>query len=91
MEQWFRAEIKEAKQMNAGSKPGYKTTEFYFNLATQMGVLWAAIHGFVPAPWNVIIPMAGTAIYTIAATVRKAIADISAAKIAAATATSTAV
>lgn len=66
----------EAKMDTASGKPGWKTTEFWMNVATQLGVVWGVIHGLVPAPWNAIIPIAGTAVYTICATVRKAIADI---------------
>lgn len=65
-----------------GAKPGWKTTEFWLTVVTQLGTLWGVVHGFIPAPWNVIVPVVGTAIYTIAATVRKAVADVSAAKIA---------
>ncbi len=74
----------------ASGKPGWKTTEFWMNLATQIGLLWGAVHGFIPAPWNVIIPVAGTAIYTICATVRKAVSDIQTAKASTATVTTTA-
>ncbi len=54
--------------------------EFWMNVLTQIGVLWGAVHGFVPAPWNAILPIAGAAIYTICATVRKAVSDIQVAK-----------
>lgn len=64
----------------ASGKSGWKTTEFWMHAATQLGVLWGVIHGFVPAPWNVIVPVAGSAIYAICATVRKAVADIQAAR-----------
>lgn len=63
-----------------GSKPGYKTTEFWMNLAVQAGTLWAAVQGFVPPKYAAIVSVAGAAVYTIGRTVAKAIADIKAAK-----------
>lgn len=81
--------IKEIQMPTASGKPGWKTSEFYFNLASQAAVLFAAIKGFIPANIAAIITVVGTAIYTIAATVRKAVADVQAAK--ASTTTSTTV
>ena len=77
---FVETEIKEARMVTASGKPGYLSTEFWMNVVTQLGVLWGVVHGFVPAPWNIIIPVAATAIYTVARTVAKAIADIQAAK-----------
>jgi len=71
---------------SSSGKPGWKTTEFYLNLATQIGVLWGAIQGFVPPKIAAIVTVAGAAIYTIARTVTKAISDIQAARMAAPTA-----
>ncbi len=76
----IQTELKGATMPTASGKPGYLTTEFYLNLITQIGVLWGAVHGFVPAPWNVIVPVVGTAVYTIARTVAKAVADVKTAK-----------
>lgn len=65
----------EAKAMD-GSKPGYKTTEFWMNTAAQIGVVWGAIQGLVPPKWAAIISVAGAAVYTVARTITKAITDI---------------
>ncbi len=64
----------------ASGKPGWKTTEFWMTVATQASVLWGVVHGFVPSPWNVIVPVAASSLYAICATVRKAVSDIQAAK-----------
>lgn len=72
--------IKEAQMPTASGKPGWKTTEFWMNVASQVGVLWGAVHGFIPQPWGAIISIGGVAVYTVAATVRKAVADIQTAK-----------
>lgn len=67
----------EANTMN-GTKPGWKTTEFWMNVASQAGILWSAVAGFVPPKWAGIISTSGVALYTIARTVGKAIADVQA-------------
>jgi hypothetical protein len=72
--------LKEAKMPTVTGKPGWKTTEFWLNAATQIGVLWGAIHGFIPQPWASIISISGVAVYTVARTVAKAVTDIQAAK-----------
>ena len=72
--------VKEAKMETVSGRPGWKTTEFWMHVATQAGVLWGVVHGLVPAPWNAIVPIVGSSIYAICATVRKAVADIQAAK-----------
>lgn len=64
----------------ASGKPGWKTTEFWLNVATQMGTLWGAVHGFVPAEAAAIISIVGAAVYTVARTIVKAIADVKAAR-----------
>lgn len=73
------AEIKEAKAMN-GSKPGWKTTEFWMSVMVQAGVLWSSVRGFVPPKTAAIVEVAGAAVYTIARTITKAVSDIQAAK-----------
>lgn len=73
-------EIKEAKMNTASGKPGWKTSEFWLNAAAQAGVVWASLKGFIPPQWAAIITIAGTAVYTIARTIAKAISDIQAAK-----------
>ena len=74
-------EIKEAQIMNNGT-PGWKTSEFWMQLASQAGVLWAAVQGFIP--WAkyaaVIITVVGTAVYTVSRTIYKAISDVKAAQ-----------
>lgn len=59
--------------------PGWKTTEFWLNVATQIGTLWGAISGFIPPKYAAIISTAGIAIYTVARTILKAITDVKAA------------
>lgn len=66
--------IKEAQTMN-GITPGWKTSEFWSHLAVQIGTFWAAIHGFIPAKYEAIIAIAGTAVYTISRTAYKAYVD----------------
>lgn len=61
-------------------KPGWKTSEFWMNVAGQITVLWGAIHGFIPQPAASIIAISGIAVYTIARTVAKAISDVQVAK-----------
>lgn len=82
--------IKETKMPTASGKPGWKTSEFWFNLASQAAVLFAAVKGFIPPNIAAIVTVVGTAIYTIAATVRKAVSDIQTAKSAQTTVTTTA-
>lgn len=72
--------IKEAQMPRSTGKPGWKTTEFWMNLAAQAGVLWGAVAGFVPPKYAAIITVAGTALYTIARTVSKAVTDVQAIK-----------
>ena len=72
--------FKEATMPTETGKPGWKTTEFWLNAAGQLGVLWGAVHGFIPQPWASIISISGIAIYTIARTIGKAVSDVQAAK-----------
>ncbi len=60
--------------------PGYKTTEFYFHIATQVGTLWAAIHGFIPPKYEACIAIIGVSVYNVGRIVAKAVADFQAAK-----------
>jgi len=82
--------IKEAKLQTESGTPGWKTTEFYFQIATQIGTLWGAIHGFIPAKYEAIIAVVGVSIYNIGRVVAKAVADIQAAKAGSTTVTTTA-
>lgn len=72
--------IKEAKMDTATGKPGWKTTEFWMNVATQIGVLWGAVQGFVPPKVAAIVSIVGAAVYTVARTVAKAVSDVQTAK-----------
>lgn len=80
---------KEAKMPNASGKPGWKTTEFWLQVAAQIGTLWGAVSGFVPPKYATIISTAGIAVYTVARTISKAVSDIQATKQATATVTTT--
>lgn len=73
----------------ASGKPGWKTTEFWMNMATQIGVLWGAVNHFVPPQYAAIISVSGIAVYTIARTIAKAVADVQAAKATSSTVTTT--
>lgn len=81
----------EAVKMNTtNGKPGWQTSEFYLNMATQIGVLWGAVAGFVPPKWAALITIGGTAVYTVARTIAKAVSDIQAAKATSTTVSTTA-
>lgn len=73
-------EFKEATMPTASGKPGWKTTEFWMNLASQAGILWGAVHGFVPPQYAAIISAVGIGVYTVARTVVKMVSDVKAAK-----------
>lgn len=82
-------EIKEAKMDTASGQPGWKTSEFWLHLASQVGVLWGAVQGFIPPQYAAIISISGIAIYTIARTVAKAVSDVQSAKASSSTVTTT--
>lgn len=65
----------EATKMN-GTTPGYKTTEFWMHLATQAGTIWAAVQGFVPPKYAIIVTIVGSSVYSIGRTIVKALTDI---------------
>lgn len=71
-------------------KPGWKTTEWWLNVAAQLGLLWGTVQHFIPPQYAAIISVAGVAIYTVARTIAKAVSDIQAAKAASMTVTTTA-
>lgn len=77
---FITTELREGKMVTESGKPGWRTTEFWMNLAGQVAVLWGAVHGFIPQPWASIISISGIAVYTIARTITKAIGDVQAAK-----------
>ena len=81
---------KEAKMQTESGAPGYKTTEFYFHLATQASILWGAIQGFVPPKWAAIISVVGASVYNVGRIIAKAVADVQAAKAVSTTVTTTA-
>lgn len=68
---------KEAQIMN-GTTPGWKTTEFWLNVATQIATLWGAVSGFIPPKYAAIISTSGIAVYTVARTIIKAVTDVKA-------------
>lgn len=72
----FEQIVREAKMESPVGKPAWKTTEFYFNLAGQIGVMWGAVSGFIPPQYAAIISTVGIAIYTIARTISKAVTDV---------------
>lgn len=71
---------KEATMPTASGKPGWKTSEFWVEAATKIGILWGAVSGLLPPKWAAIIAAAGTAVYVIARTIAKAVSDIQAAR-----------
>lgn len=64
--------------MPVGTTSGWKTSEFWLNVAAQLATLWGAVQGFIPPKYAAIISTAGIAVYTIARTVLKAKTDIQA-------------
>lgn len=47
VKRFVETEIKEAKRMNTG-KPGWKTTEFYLTLLTNLVAIVGALKGVIP-------------------------------------------
>src|SRR5882724_1638654 len=72
---------KEAVIMN-GTKPGWKTTEFWGKVGVQVMTLWGAVSGFVPPKWAIVISTGLEATYAICRTTAKAVSDVQAAKMA---------
>ena len=67
---YFDTDLKEATTMN-GTKPGWKTTEFWLTVANQVAVIWGSVQGFVPPKYAIIASAVGTTIYTILRTLAK--------------------
>lgn len=61
--------------MTSGT-PGWKTSEFWLGLGTQLVSVWGAVQGFIPAKYAAIISVVGTAVYTIARTAYKAYTEV---------------
>lgn len=59
-------------------KSGWKSSEFWFSIAAQVGVVWASVQGLVPPKVAAIITTVGAAVYTIARTALKAVQDVKA-------------
>lgn len=85
----IQEEIKEAQMPTSSGNPGWKTSEFWFHLASQAGILWGAVQGFIPPQYAAMISVGGIAIYTIARTIAKAVSDIQTAKAMSSTVTTT--
>lgn len=68
---YFEKDVKEATTMD-GTKPGWKTTEFWLTVASQVATIWGSVQGFIPPKYAVIATSVGTAIYTILRTLAKA-------------------
>ena len=81
---------KEAKMPTESGAPGYKTTEFYFHVAQQIGLFWATLQGIIPPKWYALVSVIGVSVYGIGRIVAKAVADIQAAKSGSTTITTTA-
>lgn len=64
---------------STGTKPGWKTTEFYFSLLTALGSIVAGLNGILPAPLAIKISAGLAAIYAVGRTILKAISDVQAA------------
>lgn len=62
VKKFIDTEIKGAKQMNE-QKPGYKTSEFYLTLLTNVVALIGALKGIIPDSTATIIIAAANAIY----------------------------
>lgn len=87
---FVNTEIKEAKMQTESGTPGYKTTEFWFHLAAQLGVFWGAVQGFVPPKYAAIIAVVGATVYNAGRVVAKGIADFQTARLESTTVTTTA-
>lgn len=61
-------------------KDGWKTSEFWAHVASQVAILWGAVNGFIPAKYAAIISVAGISVYNVGRVVVKAAADIKAAQ-----------
>ena len=71
---YFEQDCKEATAMAdtpEGPKPGYKTTEFWLQVANQVAMVWGVVSGYVPPKYAIIASAVGTCIYQILRTVAK--------------------
>lgn len=62
-------EIKEIEQMDI--KSGWKTSEFWGKVALQASTIWAAVGGFVPPKYAVVVVAVAEGVYTIGRTALK--------------------
>ena len=67
---YVEEDLKGAKAMN-GTKPGWKTTEFWLTVANQVAMVWGSVSGFVPPKYAIIASAVGTCAYTILRTLAK--------------------
>ena len=67
---FIKTDLKEATTMN-GTKPGWKTSEFWLTVASQVTIVWGSVQGLVPPKYAVIASAVGTMVYTILRTLAK--------------------
>lgn len=67
---FVKKDLKEATTMG-GTKPGWKTTEFWLTVANQIAIIWGSVQGYVPPKYAVIGTAVGTCIYTVLRTLAK--------------------
>ena len=72
--------LKEAKMPTSTGKPGYKTTEFWLHLASQAGVLWGAVQGFIPPKYAALVSIVGACVYNVGQIIIKAVREVQATK-----------
>lgn len=70
MNKFVESEIKEAKRMDT-NKPGYKTTEFYLTLLTNVVAIVGAMKGIIPDQVATIIVASANGIYGIVRAITK--------------------
>ena len=70
VKEFINQDLKGATTMN-GTKPGWKTTEFWLTVANQIAFVWGSVQGYVPPKYAVIGTAVGTCIYTILRTLAK--------------------
>lgn len=66
----FTQTLKEAKAMD-GSKPGYKTTEFWMHLLTNATTIVGALQGVIPPQTAAVILAVANGVYGVLRTIAK--------------------